>query len=81
MDWKSRLSNYGLWLAVSALIPLLAESLGFKLPANYNDIINSILAIMVLLGIINDPTTKNHGLLDDATKSIKVGIQTPKNIK
>ena len=81
MNWKSRLSNYGLWMAVAALIPLLAEALGFKIPSNYNDIINSILGIMVLLGIINNPTTENHGLLDDAAKSMKVRIQTPKDIK
>lgn len=81
MNWKSRLSNYGLWMAVAALIPLLAEAIGIKISTNYNDIINSILGILVLLGIINNPTTKNHGLLDDVVKSVKVIKQVSKDIK
>jgi len=81
MNWKSRLSNYGLWMAVAALIPLLAEAIGIKISTNYNDIINSILGILVLLGVINNPTTKNHGLLDDVVKSVKVIKQVSKDIK
>jgi len=81
MNWKLRLSNYGLWMAVAALIPLLAEAMGIKIPTNYNDIINSILGILVLLGIINNPTTENHGLLDDVVKSVKVIKQISKDIK
>ncbi len=63
---KKRLKNYGLWVAVAAFIPMLLESFGLDvLPENYNQLIKSFLGILVLLGIINNPTTENKGFLDD----------------
>jgi uncharacterized membrane protein len=63
---KKRLRNYGLWVAVAAFISMLLESFGLDvLPENYNQLIKSFLGILVLLGIINNPTTENKGFLDD----------------
>jgi uncharacterized membrane protein len=63
---KKRLRNYGLWVAVAAFIPMLLESFGLDvLPENYNQLIKSFLGILVLLGIINNPTTENKGFKDD----------------
>ncbi|TCO69486.1 phage holin [Marinisporobacter balticus] len=61
-----RLKNYGLWVAVAAFIPMLLEAFGLDvLPENYNEVVKALLGILVLLGIINNPTTNNPGLLDD----------------
>jgi uncharacterized membrane protein len=63
---KKRLRNYGLWVAVAAFIPMLLEAFGLDvLPENYNQIVKSFLGILVLLGIINNPTTENPGFKDD----------------
>lgn len=63
---KTRLKNYGLWLAVIALIPMLCQSAGLNvLPTNYNEVATAILAILVMLGIVNNPTTENKGFSDD----------------
>lgn len=67
MNIKSRLSNYGLWVSIFALIPLLAQAFGFKLPANYADLINSVLGILVVAGVLNNPVTTNKGYADDKT--------------
>ncbi|WIF95003.1 phage holin [Caminicella sporogenes] len=63
---KKRLRNYGLWVAVAAFIPMLLEAFGLNvLPENYNQLVKAFLGILVLLGIINNPTTENKGFLDD----------------
>lgn len=66
MRWK----NYALWAAVLAYIPLLAEALGVYnievvLPGNYGELVTGILGILVLAGILNNPTTENKGFGDD----------------
>lgn len=59
----NRFKNYGLWVSIFALIPLLAQAFGYKLPVNYNEIINAILGILVAAGILNNPTD-GKGYLD-----------------
>lgn len=62
----NRFKNYGLWVAIFALIPMLVQAFGFSfLPDNYDEIINSILGILVLAGILNNPTTETKGFGDD----------------
>ena len=64
----SRFKNYGLWVSVAALIPMVLHGFGVKiLPDNYNEIITAILGILVAAGILNNPTTDNKGYLDDKT--------------
>ncbi len=65
LDLK-RFKNYGLWVSIFALIPLILE--GFKihiLPDNYSQIVTAILSILVMAGILNNPTTKTKGFIDD----------------
>lgn len=61
---KSRFKNYGLWLSILSLVPLILKSFGIDvLPENYNEICSSILGILVLAGILSSPTQGN-GYLD-----------------
>lgn len=65
-----RYRNYGLWGAILAFIPLLSDALGFYninlvLPGNYAELATALLGILVLAGIINNPTTENKGFGDD----------------
>lgn len=68
----SRFKNYGLWVSVCALVPMVFKAFGVDtLPENYNDIVYAILSILVMAGILNNPTTNNKGFLDDKAKEIK----------
>ena len=66
---ENRFKNYGLWAAVLALIPLLADSLkvydiNIILPGEYDALVKSLLGILVLAGIINNPAS-GKGYKDD----------------
>ncbi len=62
---KARLRNYGLWVAVASFIVLVAQVFGWQLPSKYNELVNGLLGIFVLLGVLSNPTTNNNGFLDD----------------
>ena len=71
MDW-SRLKNYGLWVAILALSPLILKQFGiYIIPEEYTQITTAILSILVLAGILNNLTTENKGFLDDNIKNKK----------
>lgn len=62
INWKLRFTNKTTLLAIIATVILLAQQLGLKLPDNINDVTNTILTLLVLLGVVTDPTT--HGISD-----------------
>lgn len=54
---KKRLRNYGLWTALASFSLLIARKFGFEMPLeDFNEIIDMGLGILVLLGIISNPT-------------------------
>ncbi|MDV3426672.1 MAG: phage holin [Bacillota bacterium] len=59
IDLKARFRNKTFIIAMIGAIVLLIQQLGFKdiIPNNYADIVNSILSILVMLGIVVDPTS------------------------
>lgn len=64
-----RFKSYALWAAVLAFIPLLADSLGvynvhLVLPGNYAEIVTALLGILVLAGIVTNPSN-GKGYKDD----------------
>ena len=62
INWKLRFKNKATLLAIASTVILLAQQLGLKLPDNIADVVNTFLTLLVLLGVINDPTTE--GLKD-----------------
>ncbi len=62
---KNRWKNYGLWVSIAAFIPLLLSGFGIDLIPNYEDVVNSLLGILVLAGIISNPTTTSAWFRDD----------------
>jgi uncharacterized membrane protein len=62
----ARLKNYGLWIAVSAFALLVAQTAGLNItPEKWNGLVDGFLGILVLAGIINNPTTIARGFFDD----------------
>ncbi|MBS5886512.1 phage holin [Clostridium sp.] len=64
-DW-SRFKNYGLWVSILALIPMILSVFGVHIvPEEYQTITNTILSILVALGIVSNPTTQAKWFNDD----------------
>ena len=62
---KNRLRNKYLWMAIIALLTNLAISGVIVLPDNFETIATSVLIILVLLGIFNNPSTQSQSFLID----------------
>ncbi|WP_066894392.1 phage holin [Clostridium nigeriense] len=70
-NW-SRFKNYGLWVSIIALIPMILNSFGIKvIPEEYQAVSNTVLSILVALGIISNPTTNCKWYVDDNSKNNK----------
>ena len=67
INWKLRFQNKATLLAIASTVILLAQQLGFKLPDNVADIVNTFLTLLVLVGVINDPTTEG---VSDSPKAL-----------
>lgn len=57
INWKLRFKNKATLLAIASTVILLVQQLGLKLPDNIADVVNTFLTLLVLLGVVNDPTT------------------------
>lgn len=58
INWSLRLQSKYFWVALISLIVLLTQQLGFNIfPKNWEEVLNTVLSILILLGVINDPTT------------------------
>lgn len=67
INWKLRFKNKATLAAIVATALLLAQQLGFKLPDNINDVANTALTLLVLIGVISDPTTAG---LSDSSRAL-----------
>lgn len=54
MNWQ-RFKNYGLWVALFALIGLVVNDFGWLAPAQYEEYVNAILAVLVAAGVVSNP--------------------------
>lgn len=51
-----RLQNYGLWVSIASLLFMLVNDLGLHItPDKWDSYVNSILSILVMLGIVSNP--------------------------
>ena len=67
INWKLRFKNKATLLAIAGTLILLAQQLGLKLPDNIADVVNTFLTLLVLLGVINHPTTEG---ISDSSKAL-----------
>ena len=79
---KQKLKNYSFWVGLSASIMLvvkfIAENFGFKIDENLiNNIVNSILGVLTILGVINSPTKQN--LISETSLSEQVDNKVLEN--
>lgn len=70
---KQRFQNIGLWLAFASLVYLILQDAGITLSnERYQTYVDLISQILILLGIINNPTTQNKWFGDDTNQNKEV---------
>jgi phi LC3 family holin len=54
----ARFKNYALWIAVASLGLIVAQAFGIEIAEDkYNEIVNGVLTVLVLAGVVNNPTS------------------------
>ena len=89
MNFKNRLRNKAFLVALFSAVLLLIQQTGlFEVPQNVEEIFNSILLILTILGIVNNPDTDNaedNKIFDskrnEIVKAITQAILSQLNIK
>ena len=63
--FKNRIKNYALWVSVIALITNLALNGYIELPTNFEQVATAILNLLMVLGILNNPSTESQNIFID----------------
>lgn len=70
INWKVRIANKDFWMAMIPAVLLLIQAIGapLGLVLDFGElgnqllaIVNSVFAVLAILGIVNDPTTNGMG--------------------
>lgn len=57
MNWKKRLTNYNFWISLVSAVLLIFQAFNIKFDIVYiNEIATAVLGLLVVIGIISDPT-------------------------
>lgn len=62
INWKLRLQNKATLTALIAAVFLMLQQFGLDVPSNIQSGVNTFVLILVILGVVTDPTTA--GLAD-----------------
>ena len=64
---NSKFKNYGLWVAVAALVGMILQDAGLTItPEKYEAYVQAVLSVLILAGIITNPSL-GKGLKDTYT--------------
>lgn len=70
MNWKNRLTNYNFWISIVSAVLLILQAFNIEFDVNYiNEIITAVLGLLVVIGIINDPTKSSSKIDTSSTVS------------
>lgn len=67
MDWKARIKNKTFWLAIVPAFLLVLQVVAVPFGYNFDidgiskqllDIVNAVFALLAIVGVVNNPTTK-----------------------
>lgn len=61
INLKLRLQNKATLVALISAVFLMLQQLGLHIPSNIQEGVNTFVGILVILGIVTDPTTKGIG--------------------
>ena len=70
MNWKNRLKNYNFWISLFSAVLLILQALKIEFDIAYiNEIFTAVLGLLVVVGIISDPTRTLTKTCDENSKS------------
>lgn len=58
INFKLRLQNKATLVALISAVFLMLQQFGLHIPSNIQEGVNTLVVILVILGIVTDPTTK-----------------------
>lgn len=61
INFKLRLQNKTTLVALISAVFLMLQQFGLAIPSNIQEGVNTLVVILVILGIVTDPTTKGLG--------------------
>lgn len=61
INFKLRLQNKTTLVALISAVFLMLQQFGLHIPSNIQEEVNTLVVILVILGIVTDPTTKGVG--------------------
>lgn len=61
INFKLRLQNKATLVALISAVFLMLQQFGLHIPTNIQEGVNTFVGILVILGIVTDPTTKGIG--------------------
>ncbi|WP_270616942.1 phage holin [Streptococcus salivarius] len=73
INLKLRLQNKATLVALISAVFLMLQQFGLHIPSNIQEGVNTLVVILVILGIVTDPTTKGLGDSEQA-----LGYHEPK---
>lgn len=73
INFKLRLQNKATLVALISAVFLMLQQFGLNIPSNIQEGVNTFVVILVILGIVTDPTTKGLGDSEQA-----LGYHEPK---
>ena len=76
INFKLRLQNKATIVALISAVFLMLQQFGLEIPRNIQEGVNTFVVILVILGIVTDPTTKGLGDSEQA-----LGYHEPRNDK
>lgn len=69
MNWKNRLTNYNFWISIVSAVLLILQAFKFEFDiVNINEIATAVLGLLVVIGIISDPTKSSSKQSNTAIK-------------
>lgn len=71
INFKLRLKNKVTLVALVSAVFLMLQQFGLNIPHNIQDGVNTFIAILVILGIVTDPTTKGIADSERALNYVK----------
>ena len=81
MNWKNRFTNYNFWISIVSAVLLILQAFEFQFDIMYiNEIATAVLGLLVVIGIINDPT-KTSVKTDTTVGKKEKAKDTAENVK
>ena len=78
MNWKNRLTNYNFWISIFSAVLLILQALKIEFDIAYvNEIFTAVLGLLVVIGIISDPTritVKSNEIKQNVTSKTEENI-------